>query len=249
MASGLTYSCVATFVGDMGPTAAALATDRFIHRRDPKTIVMLGIAAGIDDVRLGDVVVANHVGRYLENAKIVPGDKTFEIKPGGDSFPCSQDLFHATQNFEFAHSNLHRQWQSSAQALLAKLVPDEPRSKLAEKDWLGSTPRLAEGPIASGPVVVAAEEFINWVKSLNRNYLALEMESGAVLSTVYSHSDPTRTMMLRGISDFGDARKRELDSIGKGGLRRYAMSNAIGLLWQLMEAGILPRRGGSERPQ
>jgi hypothetical protein len=55
-------------------------------------------------------------------------------------------------------------------------------------------------------------------------------------------------MMLRGISDFGDKRKKELDKIGKGGLRRYAMGNAISLLWQLMEAGILPRRARSVNP-
>ena len=45
-------------------------------------------------------------------------------------------------------------------------------------------------------------------------------------------------MMLRGISDFGDKRKKDLDKIGRGGLRRYAMSNAIKLLWHFMEAEL-----------
>ena len=62
-----------------------------------------------------------------------------------------------------------------------------------------------------------------------------------MLAAVYSHPDPERTMMLRGISDFGDKRKNDLDEIGKGGLRRYAARNAIRLLWGLMEAGVLPR--------
>jgi nucleoside phosphorylase len=248
VANGTPYFCAATFVGEMGPTEAALATERFCKRRDPKTIVLLGIAAGIDGVKLGDVVIANHVGRYLERAKIVSRKKSFDIKPGGDSFPSSQDLYRAAQNFEFAHGDLHKQWLSSANTLLTKLVPDGPRSALIGKEWLGNSPRLVDGPIASGPVVVAAEEFIKWVKSLNRQYLALEMEGGGVLADIYSHADPKRTMMLRGISDFGDKRKKELDKIGKGGLRRYAMGNAISLLWQLMEAGILPRRARSVNP-
>ncbi len=43
----------------------------------------------------------------------------------------------------------------------------------------------------------------------------------------------------RGISNFGDKRRQELDKIGKGGIRRYAMNNAIALLWTLLEAKIL----------
>jgi hypothetical protein len=34
---------------------------------------------------------------------------------------------------------------------------------------------------------------------------------------------------------------RRLDAIGTGGLRRYAMRNAVRLLWGLMEAEELPR--------
>ena len=71
------YNCAATFVGEMGPEEAALATDRFINRQNPTTVVMLGIAAGIDDdVKLGDVVVAKHIGRYLARAKV----ETFQIR-------------------------------------------------------------------------------------------------------------------------------------------------------------------------
>ena len=78
-------------------------------------------------------------------------------------------------------------------------------------------------------------------EKINRNYLALEMEGGGMLSSVYGHSDPKSTLILRGISDFGDSRKQELDATGKGVIRRYAMNNATRLLWKLLEANILPR--------
>ena len=112
---------------------------------------------------------------------------------------------------------------------------------LHEKGWLDDSPAFAVGPIASGPVVAAAKRFVAWVRSTNRNYLGLEMESGGVLAAVYGRTDPTRSLVLRGISDFGDSRKKELDAISAGGLRRYAMRNTVRLLWSLMEAGELPR--------
>src|SRR5688572_440522 len=67
------FRCAAMFVGTMGPTEAALAAERFLNRQSPTTIVVLGIAAGIHhDVKLGDVVMATHITRYLDRAKIVP---------------------------------------------------------------------------------------------------------------------------------------------------------------------------------
>jgi nucleoside phosphorylase len=45
-----------------------------------------------------------------------------------------------------------------------------------------------------------------------------------------------------GISDYGDPRKKELDAIGKGGLRKYAMRNAVRFLFALLEQGALPVR-------
>jgi len=241
------YLCAATFVGEMGPIEAALATERFLSRRRPATIVMLGIAAGIDDdVRLGDVILAKHVGRYLDRSKVVDGKPSFDIKPGGDSFPCSADLVRVAQDFEFAHNARFVHWQDSAATLLTELVGSEVLEELISNEWIQPEPGLHDGPIASGPVVAAAEEFTHWVKSQNRQYLALEMEGGGMLAAVYSRCDLTRTMMLRGISDFGDERKKQLDEIGKGGLRRYAMRNTISFLWQLLDCGLLPY---SENPQ
>lgn len=53
--------------------------------------------------------------------------------------------------------------------------------------------------------------------------------------------DPVRTLVIRGISDLGDERKRELDRTDGGAIRRLAMRNATRFLWALLDAGILPR--------
>ncbi len=237
------YSCAATFFGDMGPSKAALACERFLNRRQPKTIVMLGIAGGLNtDVKLGDIVLMTGVNLYLERAKAVDGqEETFEIKPGGDFYRCSDDLVQASSNLKFAHSNLYQRWQADSHYLLEKLIPKERLDQLLNVDWVRKEPIIVKGSVASGPVVGASEQFTNWLKKTARNYLALEMEAGGLLSAVYSQADPKKTLILRGISDFGDRRKQELDQIGKGGIRRYAMNNATRLLWKLLEAQVLPR--------
>ena len=82
--------------------------------------------------------------------------------------------------------------------------------------------------------------FKTWLKHRDRSYLALEMESMGVLSAIYKATPATGSLVLRGVSDYGDERKKELDAIGKGSLRQYAMHNALQLLWKLMELGVLP---------
>jgi nucleoside phosphorylase len=242
--SGAPYRCAATFIDDMGPTEAALATDRFLSRRHPGTMVMLGIAAGIDGfIKLGDVVVAKHVGCYLNRARIDPGQaKTFDICPGGESFPCTAPLTKIAANLEFASDGIYRTWQTSSGADLTELVPEATRrKKLLKKGWLDARPQLVTGQIASGPVVAASREFVEWVLSVNRKYVALEMEAGGMLSAMYSSGLPARSLVLRGVSDFGDQRKAELDQVGSGGLRKYAMRNTVRLLWSLLSAGAIPR--------
>jgi hypothetical protein len=48
-------------------------------------------------------------------------------------------------------------------------------------------------------------------------------------------------LVIRGISDFGDNRKKELDTIGRGVIRRYAMRNAVRFFLLLAQLGIRPK--------
>jgi len=204
--------------------------------------VLLGIAGGIDDqMRLGDVVAATHVNNYLDRAKAVPdGAGRFDFIPAGDPYRCSEAPLHGARNLKFAHKTLFDTWETDGNADLLRHVPGEHFQALLEKDMIRDTPVFFDGPIASGPIVASSDEFVAWLKSINRTYLAVEMEGGGVLAAASSHVDPASTMILRGISDFGDQRKKELDRIGRGGLRAYAMSNAVRMLWSLLGAGLVP---------
>ncbi|HTN87718.1 MAG TPA: hypothetical protein VL242_28755, partial [Sorangium sp.] len=136
----------------------------------------------------------------------------------------------------------HAAFQAAATERLAKLVPEAKRGQLHRKELVRERPDLMVGAIACGDTVGAAEAFGSALKrQRNRNLMALEMESGGLLAAVHAKADLSRTLVIRGISDCSDERKKELDRIGAGALRRYAMGNAIELLWQLLELGALPR--------
>src|SRR5579859_4080702 len=96
------YSCVATFVGDMGLVPASLVTQSLINRWQPRLLVMPGIAAALSkDVLVGDVVVANQVDAYLENAKAVAArnQSGFAFEMSGEVYRTNSPLFRGAQNF------------------------------------------------------------------------------------------------------------------------------------------------------
>ncbi len=237
------YRCIVTFVGDMGETKAGLATQQILGKWSPRTVVVLGIAAGIsDDVMVGDVVVASVVDSYMQNAKAVESDIAgYVFESSGEPYRPSSAFVKETQHIKYAHRDVYKSWHDGALRDLRAQVNDSEMESLINGRVLRLHPIAEVGHIASGPVVAAAKDFIVEVKKKDRKYLALEMESAGVLAAVHDAADPSHSLVIRGISDLGDGRKSELDSIRNGGLRRYAVRNAIRFLWALMDCEVFPR--------
>ncbi|HTN91221.1 MAG TPA: NACHT domain-containing protein, partial [Sorangium sp.] len=86
------YRCIATFIGKMGPTSASLSANDFLWEHPPATAVMLGIAGALnDDVRVGDVVLADTADLYLAASKAVPNARGFLLRHGGEVYRSSQE--------------------------------------------------------------------------------------------------------------------------------------------------------------
>jgi nucleoside phosphorylase len=238
------YDCVTTFAGSMGPTKAALLTERLRTRWGVRVIVNVGIAGALDDdVRIGDVVAASVADNYLERSKAVDASGTdgFEFRLAGESFRPTRVLVDACAHFEFAHSTLFARWLELCQVFLAGAVQPEQLAALRAANLLAEHPASIQGHVACGPAVGASLGFKRWLKGRDRSYLTLDMESGGVLWAVYDAARAVDGLVLRGVSDYADERKAELDRIGRGDLRRYAMHNALQFFWALMAAGRLPR--------
>jgi len=237
------YQCVATFVGDMGLVKAGLVTERLMSQWNPTTLVMIGIAAALDnDAKLGDVVLATQVDNYMEEGK--QGEK-FEFK--GQVYRCSPYFINFGRNFEFVHSNTFHSWQQHSAKQIATLLTQDILDKLISEELIRNQPNLIDGDVASGPVVGAAKSFKDWLKTRNRKYIALEMEAAGLMAAVSEKADPRMTLVLRGISDKGDEKKKNLDHINSGFFRRYAMINATRLFLYFMDKEVF-RNAISDSP-
>ncbi len=238
------YRCVATFVGDMGEVPAALLAQNTLVRWKPATVVLIGLAGALSsNVKLGDVVVADQVDGYLQNAKVNPtADKQgYEFGLSGDVYKTSNRIWNAAQHFEYSMPILFRAWKHRTEEAQLDLFTKQQRYKLLGDDKINEQSQILKGHIASGPLVVAAEIFADWLKQRDRKYMAIEMESMGLMAAVYRQPILRDTLILRAISDDGKEDKSSLDSIGGGAIRRYAMRNAIQLLWSFLDAGILPQ--------
>lgn len=244
------YRCVTTFSNEMGPTAAALMTERIIKLWNPATIAFVGIAGGVsDDVRLCDVVVATQVDEYLARAKAVEtkGQKkaarSFNLLTAGEVYRPSASLHRAAINLQFAKPDFYDAWRIANSNRLNSLISSAERAQLEKVDAIRSESVITTGHIASGPVVSASTSYLDWLKNRDRSIICLEMESAGFLAAVYDRLESRNTVVIRGISDFGDARKSSIDKINKGAIRKVAALNAIDLLFVLMHTEQLSHTG------
>ncbi|GHG91734.1 5'-methylthioadenosine/S-adenosylhomocysteine nucleosidase [Streptomyces lanatus] len=239
---------VAAVQHDMGLASATLVAADLLNRFKVRMLALIGIAGALDDdLKLGDVVIAQGVEEYLTGVKAepVPGAAdVYEFAHAGTPWNISADMLAYVREFRFRSEGqvLHQSWQREA---------DERRQQAGLPGGLVSdAPRYHVLPIASGDVVVAAEPFARWLKSRNRRLAAVEMEGGGVARTFYNSRGGVELLIIRGISDFADERKRTLDRaagtrIARGAWRQYATRNAVGLFQALVSTpGLrLPGRG------
>ena len=232
--------CRATLIGEMGPEAAVLSTERAIEHWNPGAVVLVGIAGGIHgDARLGDVVVASQLDLYLADTKSVDESVGFPLQHAGRVFQANHAQLQRVRNVEFTHRKEFETWMNDCRARLEQLADN-----LSELPEDGSRPRetpaLLDGHIASGPTVAASAEFVKWIRARDRKCLAVEMEGGGAALASNNREVPIPVLVVRGISDHADASKAATDTVGDGVLRTYAMANAVQfVLGVLVKGGLL----------
>ncbi len=251
-AVGRPYRCVALCMGDMGPGQATDATHVLLQVK-PRTVVNVGIAGAIhDDLKLCDVVVADQVDDYLATVKAAArGKKGYVFELRGNVYKSSYSLVQDVDNLKYAHPEAFEAWHVSCSAAMLERAEKIARARKSEQ--IRERPELVRVHLASGPVLAAAEEFSDWVRTRDGLLKALEMEAAGMMLAAHQRSNPISTLVLRGISDFGDRRKAKMDRKSGGTFRYLAMVNATQLLWSMLGRGMLPRhdptRGAPAAPR
>lgn len=168
-----------------GNTNAALETERAIAFFHPTHVLFIGVAGGLKDVALGDVVAATKVYGY-ESGK---AEETFRPRP------------------ELGHS-------SYEMVQHARKVSREGIWKRRIFGSSGGEARSFVGPVAAGEKVVASIDSATYqlVKNAYGDALAVEMEGFGTLTAVYA-SKNLESLVTRGVSDLIEG-KASADSAG-----------------------------------
>jgi len=235
---------VARLVGSMGISEAQLAADRALTKWKPKVIINIGIAASLhNDLKLGDVLIADQVDAYDANLKAVPsGDSSWELEHRGSVFHGEHSLLQFVKQFQFTHRSSYESWRLNSMSLQPQLIPQNDAIAFKNAKVLEDSPSLHTGHLGSGSIVGAASGFANFLKSRDATLRALEMEAGGMARAAVKRTQPISWLVIRGISDLGDERKAQFDSTGDGGLRKLAMRNATSMMLALLESGLLSKR-------
>lgn len=172
---------------DMGMVAATVATLNIAHHFSPKYIIMVGIAAGIGEHNLGDIIVPREVWNYSSGKyKIVDGVNTFIPDPKVISLD-DKVLEIIRENHTAELVKIKSNW------------PDKVKDEL----------NLDESPIACGSAVVANKDIVDErILAHFRKSGALDMESYGMFFAAKSlcESKPI-AICIKSISDFADSNK------------------------------------------
>lgn len=173
--AGAVWEISAAAIG-AGNVGAAAAMPSVIFDTDPEAVFFVGIAGGIKDVELGDVVAPDQVFLYSAGK-------------AGATFIPSANVYRPTYALvSNARATVNQDlWQKRIVS-----APAEPPKALIE-------------PIAAGEQVVSSTRSATY-KLIRKHYqraVAVEMEGGGFLAGTYRHLK-VESLVVRGISDLLD---------------------------------------------
>jgi adenosylhomocysteine nucleosidase len=186
---------------------AGIETERIINRYNPSHIFFVGVAGGLKDVEIGDIVIGADVYGF-ERGK---AEEVFKPRPkfGFSSY----ELEMKAQDF-----SLDSVWLSKTNEIL--------NSQFAKKISVYS------GTIATGEKVDASlrSDLHKFLKINCSHALAIEMEGLGFLESCRHHPN-IKSLLLRGISDLVD----DKESADKTGSQPYASQNVSAFLFGLID--------------
>ena len=176
---------VATLAAGAGNPNAAVEAERAIQHFEPELALFVGVAGGLKDVQLGDVVAATKIYGYHSGK-------------AGSSFQPRPDVGQSAYALVSQARAARREgrWRSRITA-----EPARP-------------PDLFVEPIAAGEQVVASTRapVFKFLRSQYGDAVAVEMEGAGFLRAAYANQD-VNAIVIRGISDRLED-KEEADQAG-----------------------------------
>lgn len=184
--SGRTIDSVAAAPTAMGLVSAAVLATKMILKFDPRLVVMVGIAAGVNELSqgFGDIIAADQTFDYGAGKLSEAGD-TLTFAPDPRPIPIHAQLLARLKEWQ----RDERQLDGVARAWRAR----KPNTRL----------RLHIGPLASGAAVLNAKEPVEDIRKHWRKLSGVEMEAHGVHSACQNTvSSAPMFLCMKSICDF-----------------------------------------------
>lgn len=230
--------------GKMGNTHSAAAVSFLIKEFKPADVVVIGIAGSLaNEIEPGDVFIPDSVNEYLANSAVHGEEDDWMFRVSGNKFLTSRQLLNRFQCFKNSHKSEYKAWQNSTRQLRSAFIPAAIDASLecAGLEVRGECKLYAGDDLnlASGPAVGKGKAFLEWIKqNVDRKAAAMEMETAGVYDAALIYTPSPRTIAIRGISDYADARKAGIEAAANGMFRALSAKNATLLFTHAVKAGL-----------
>ncbi|MHA6684851.1 phosphorylase family protein [Mesorhizobium sp. A556] len=215
---------------EMGRKSARDAVEAAFDDFDFGFVLCLGIAGSLsEDLRLCDVCYSEHVADFYDNTKAQETkDGELEIRFSPNHSKCYAPVV-AAMNFIRtipALQDLHADWQLEREELASRMFPTEVVGRDGKLERI-SQPKSKQCKVACA-AVSKSEKYNNKIRDTDRKLLAIETEIGGVLAAVSRRK--VHALTIRGISDYADHAKDQLEGTTGGRIRSLAAGNAATFL-------------------
>lgn len=225
-------------IHQMGAVAMAAKAPGLLKALRPESAVLLGISATVVPalMDLGDVPVASQIIEY-DDIAAARGDLIFRPE-GYQVDPRLRDAAGALR------TDLHRysSWQKDCLVVIEDVVARLNTARKTQIKTKSDTPQphLLVGIGAGGPFLIRDEAFRSKVASLHPKLTWVEMESHGFMRAAHEHH--IAAIVIKGVSDAGDADKEIIERDTGGFYRAFACSNAtLAVLHLLLQSPWTPR--------
>jgi nucleoside phosphorylase len=231
-----TYHVLLVKAGAMGPPRAAAITAHIHATFHPRDIVVLGISGSLDkDLLLGDVFAPKIVDNYLSVSAAVtdPTANTWKLSSSGGGYRPDGRIANRLRSISHNHPNEWAIWQDQCTGNATLTLPSELYDETIRNNLMHPKGCLLaeELNLASGELLGKSDLFVSWLREHDRKFAAIDMEScGAFEISDIAGSTGPRVLALRGISDFADKRKADIENKYGKSMRKIATENATNFL-------------------
>ena len=224
---------------EMGKAACNAAVSKILERYDAGMFIVVGIAGNLsNDNQIGDVCYSNEVIDIYNNTAFTFSKKPAESLKVAFAPDCYKpDEILVSAIFSFRNNPRSRanyqNWISACAQYRERLISEEALNNIVQ-DQLPKEICARAGPIVCGSVV-KSNDFKDLIKSINRQVVAIETESGGAYEATKSTKQATAIIAIRGISDNADDEKEKLEKTTGGVTRKIAAHNAVLFVYYLLQ--------------